>query len=173
MFPNPHLRKIKFKMYNESAIMAFSFYNLSFFAILVAIISAVGMENNTEYIVSSSLIILGTAITIFSLFAQKFHFITEGTTLRSSGYHPQILSFLTLSSVKFPPPNLQTPPLILKYLESRTGRKNMRNYPLLLIRSNAPNGNGKRDISKLLPISQKNLVRMTNDDLNKEFFQPH
>lgn len=80
------LRKIKFKMYNESTIMAFSFYNLIFFAILVAIISSVGMENNTEYIVSSSLIILGTAITIFSLFAQKLHFMMQGTKqLKSSG----------------------------------------------------------------------------------------
>jgi len=50
-------------------------YNTIFFANLIAIILSIDVDQDTKFIVSSALILIGTAITVFALYIQKCYFI--------------------------------------------------------------------------------------------------
>jgi len=59
-------------------------YNTSFFAILTAVLLLVEMELKPHFITVSLLIMGGTAITVFTLFFQKFYFLIRGVSLSST-----------------------------------------------------------------------------------------
>eukprot|EP01121_Diplochlamys_sp_Union-15-3_P015635 TRINITY_DN5213_c0_g1_i2.p1 TRINITY_DN5213_c0_g1~~TRINITY_DN5213_c0_g1_i2.p1 ORF type:complete len:406 (+),score=48.55 TRINITY_DN5213_c0_g1_i2:863-2080(+) len=81
------MRKIKFKVFNESKIIGFAMYNILFFGLLVAIIQSVnGVSVDARFITTDLLIIAGTAITIVTLFGQKLFLIssTKGNSFTGS-----------------------------------------------------------------------------------------
>jgi len=56
-----------------------------FFAALVTIVQAIDVDTEPRYIVTSVLVMLGTAITVFSLFVQKAFFVYKNVSTWSGG----------------------------------------------------------------------------------------
>jgi len=72
------LRKVQYKVFNESKPIAFAQYNLVFFAMLAVVLQSVDLSIEVEFIITSVLIILGTLITVNSLFLRKLYMICTG-----------------------------------------------------------------------------------------------
>lgn len=66
------IRKLRYSLFNESKIIAFSMYNATFFATLVIILQFTkATERELLYILRSAGIILGTGISVATLFVSK------------------------------------------------------------------------------------------------------
>jgi len=69
------LRGVKYRVYNEASVMAFSMYNIIFFMLLGTIVQVTNIDWEVKYVLTSFLIILGSAFTVHPLFIQKVFFI--------------------------------------------------------------------------------------------------
>jgi len=65
--------------------MAFSFASIALFSPLIAILMWVDMEPNAQFVITSTLTIVGVAISVFTLFGQKIRLIYgEGSPISST-----------------------------------------------------------------------------------------
>lgn len=78
------VRRIEYKIYDESKIIGFSIYNTGFFAILMAIISNIDLSHINKYIVFSVLLIVANLITVNSLMFHKVYYIRNPNAMKIS-----------------------------------------------------------------------------------------
>jgi len=76
-------------------------YNLVFFAALLLIIQLIHIQVQTQFIVSSVLILLGIGITVAALFCQKAYFFTTKSATSSNLSHTES----GISKIRSIPPN--------------------------------------------------------------------
>jgi hypothetical protein len=79
------VRVIPYGMYNESKIIGFAIYNVSFFAILIAVLQIANVaDRKTVYGVTSAFTIAGCLITTGMLFISKFFLMKSHEKKHSS-----------------------------------------------------------------------------------------
>jgi hypothetical protein len=83
------IRKLRYSVYNESKIIAFSMYNAAFFATLVIVLQFTqATERDLLYILRSAGIMLGTAVSVATLFVTKLTMNREkhSNSFKSAGF---------------------------------------------------------------------------------------
>jgi ABC-type branched-subunit amino acid transport system substrate-binding protein len=92
------IRKLRYSLYNESKIIAFSMYNAAFFAILISVLQFTkATDRELLYALRSAGIMLGTCISVLTLFISKLTMdrkkhsssFKSAATFSSSGSYPK------------------------------------------------------------------------------------